>query len=404
MPLISLQDQGFYQPGNVINDSVAAFVQDQQRRQNLAQQAQQFQTEQAVRQAQAQPQIDPNVIAQNVQAARARALIASKGADYVAGMSPALADIYQKQGPAQFSASSQDFGPNGRQTDSSTNLVQSGTDQQGNPIYALYGGKSSTGLPPTSTALTIGDEKPGAIGLAPVTEKKTYVGDDGKVHTLGETQTPMRTGRSTFQQGMSGMAATATATMADPNATDQDKAAAKAYLEYANKFVNKATTAPPAKDTRTDLQKQTDEVLSAQQDLENAKNNGLDQNSPAVKTAQMKLDQAQTNLNDLRRSKYAPKKTNSLDAELGLAAGVTPNTAANANPQGMPGSASMAPGGGPRANGSTPPASLPAPQSPGSTPNRGNGNPNQNFTVGTVYKDKNGNRAKWNGTGFDPVQ
>lgn len=405
MPFISLQDQGYFNPGAVVQDSVANYVQNQVQRQRMQQQQQQFHTDQTRREAENAPVVDPQVVAKNIEIAIGKGASQADIANFIASQPPTVQMALNQGQIPQQTVTKPSYDPSGRLVTTTNTGIQTGQDQQGNPIYQPFKGSSAATPPALGQTATIGNENPTAPGLAPTTTTEFFTDEKGVRHQLPPKTTITRTGRTSWQQSTMGMMTAAQQTLANPDSSPEEKALAQKTIDAAQGLINKGSATAPVnpnlKKTNaptTALERSGAQVLSASKDYQAALATG---DEAKIAEAGQIFDMARENRKKLLASKPDPMAR--------LAAMLADKPGDQTNRPGIVNNNKVGPGAGPSDYDSTHVQEIPSggpsrsggkyspPPTPRSTAQGGK------FVQGQVYRDSSGNRARWNGTGWDEL-
>lgn len=199
---ISLQDQGYFSPAQVIQESVRQSIAAQMQRQRMEEEQKQFGTEQATREAEAAPNIDPNVVRQRVIKQQGLARGEAADANTAAGL-----PFWQRQALAKghlptSTATTSSLGPGGATTTETQTQLPGAPDAQGNPTMQPFGGNKTVSAPQTRTVTKIlppGPGQPATPGLAMVQTDSYVLKDPTQPDTeanrviVDSKQTPQRT-------------------------------------------------------------------------------------------------------------------------------------------------------------------------------------------------------------------
>ncbi len=418
-------ERGYFTPGQTIQDAVSQYVQlqirqaQEARAQQEAQQAmeiraaqeqrtgKQFGTEQGVREAQAQPIVDPNVIRLAVLAAQAR------GGNQVGdelfksriGPLPRLA-LGAGHLPITNNSTATFDPATGAPVNTTTNQLQ----DPATGLYAPFGGGRVQGAPPVSTTTSIKPPEAGAPatpGLAVLREEDTVPGPDGKRIVTRTTEKAQRITPPHGDAANAGLQGQYLAAAADANNL-ADEAEADGDTERADQLRAHA-------EQLTSLATQLKGVLAKKAAPTPARGDTVESLTAALKTETDPAARAALQGRiDAKNRQFTPKP-----APKSLAQELMERKATQAgklNPNGTPVNA-VAPGAGGKSGplptegtagapignlpSPTPPAITPAVAASPATPNANAVTPGAgNYVKGTVYRDKNGKRALWDGAQF----
>lgn len=405
MPFISLQDQGFYQPGQVMQDSVQQFLRARQQKQNLEQQQQQFATEQAVREASAGPQIDPAVIRAKVLAAQIQSSTGAKDAGSAAALPFWIRQALGKgQLPTQTETGTT-LGPDGTSTTSTTNSLPSGQKDPvtGQELYSPFSGtQTKTPLArPTAGTMSVTSKGPGYI----ISNDQEYVAKDPGVPlinpdgTVNQANAILRSQVPKFQR-TSRITETefATSVLDDPNASEEAKSFAQGVLNKkgATAMATPADPNKPKQGPTNEFERQTARLEKLQSDLKDATD------PEEIADLKTSISRVQKRV-DFLNTRGKPAIDMSFLNDDG-AAGEQPPTAANGQPPGskMPDGAAAkikaARAAQPVAAGSDNSRPVVPASTQGKIPAQNTGK----WITGKVYTDGSGNKAIWDGDGWIP--